>query len=102
MQLAMIGLGRMGGNIVRRLTTHGHECVIFDRQAAVSSALMKELQLPCASTLDDLVARLPRPRVIWLMLPAGAPTDETITALTPKLSAGDILVGGGNSFWQDD
>jgi 6-phosphogluconate dehydrogenase len=102
MQLAVIGLGRMGGNIVRRLTTHGHECLIFDRQTAVSSALMKELHIPCASTLDDLVARLPKPRVIWLMLPAGAPTDETITALIPKLSAGDVLIDGGNSFWQDD
>ena len=102
MQLGVIGAGRMGGNIVRRLTTRGHACVVFDHQAAVATALMKELNVPCAATLNDLVARLDPPRAIWLMLPAGAPTDKTIAALAPILSAGDALIDGGNSFWQDD
>src|SRR5579863_779279 len=102
MQLGVIGLGRMGSNIVRRLTARGHECVVFDRQAAVANALAEELHLAMAMTLDDLVARVRPPRAIWLMLPAGAPTEETVVALSLLLIAGDIVIDGGNSFWQDD
>ena len=102
MQLGVVGLGRMGGNIVRRLTAHRHECVILDRAAAVSTTLAKELGVATAATLEDLVARLRAPRRVWLMLPAGAATEETIATLARLLSADDVVIDGGNSFWQDD
>lgn len=102
MQLGVVGLGRMGGNIVRRLTAHRHECVTFDREAAVSTALAKELGVTTAATLEDLVERLRSPRRIWLMLPAGAATEGTIAALARLLSADDTVIDGANSFWQDD
>jgi 6-phosphogluconate dehydrogenase len=92
----------MGGNIVRRLAAHGHDCVIFDRQAEAIRALSGEAKVAGAAALDDLVRRLPPPRSIWVMLPAGAVTEETVATLAGLLSPGDVIIDGGNSFWQDD
>ena len=102
MQLGVIGLGRMGGNIVRRLTAHGHDCVVFDRQASARDALAKEKRVVGAVSIDALVADLQPPRAIWVMLPAGSATEETIAELGCMLAAGDIVIDGGNTFWQDD
>jgi 6-phosphogluconate dehydrogenase len=100
MQLGMIGLGRMGGNMVRRLMKGGHECVVYDRAADAVGALAGEGAV-ASTTLDDFLGRLTAPRVVWLMLPA-AIVDSTIAALEPRLKAGDIIVDGGNSYYRDD
>src|SRR5262249_17498871 len=100
MQLGMIGLGRMGANMVRRLLKNGHECVVFDRSPKVVNDLVKE-KASGASSLADLVTKLDRPRAIWLMVPA-AVVEETIAALLPHLERGDILIDGGNSYYVDD
>jgi 6-phosphogluconate dehydrogenase len=102
MQLGVIGLGRMGGNIVRRLTARGHDCVVFDRQASARDALAKEKRVAGAASVDALVAALQPPRAIWVMLPAGAATEETVAELGRVLAASDIVIDGGNTFWQDD
>jgi len=102
MQLGIIGLGRMGGNIARRLTENGHECVVFDRDAHAVSALVDGKSISGSSGLDDLARRLAPPRAVWIMLPAGGPTDDTVTALGELLSRDDVIIDGGNSFWQDD
>src|SRR5262245_5400071 len=96
MQLGMIGLGRMGANMVRRLIRRGHECVVFDRSPDAVQGLAKE-QAVGATSLLDLVKKLERPRAIWLMVPAAA-VDKTITDVLPHLEEGDILVDGGNSY----
>ncbi|WP_158813534.1 phosphogluconate dehydrogenase (NAD(+)-dependent, decarboxylating) [Methylocapsa sp. S129] len=101
MQLGMIGLGRMGANIVRRLMRNNHSCSVYDRDPAPGKALAAE-GAHFAGSLQDLVASLETPRAVWVMLPAGAPTEQTITALTPLLAAGDVIIDGGNTFWQDD
>ena len=101
MQLGMIGLGRMGANIVRRLMRNNHSCSVYDRDPAPGKALGAE-GAHVAGSLADLVASLKAPRAIWVMLPAGAPTEQTIDALTPLLQAGDVIIDGGNTFWQDD
>ena len=100
MQLGMIGLGRMGANMVRRLTRNGHTCVVFDRSQEAVSQLVKENAVG-ATSLADFVERLDTPRVIWLMVPA-AVVDETIKDLLPLVDAGDILIDGGNSYYVDD
>src|SRR5262244_3174474 len=100
MQLGMIGLGRMGANMVRRLIKNGHTCVVFDRSPETVSQLTKEKAVGAAS-LADLVKRLHTPRAIWLMVPA-AVVDHTIADLLPLLDAGDILIDGGNSYYVDD
>jgi 6-phosphogluconate dehydrogenase len=100
MKLGMIGLGRMGSNMVRRLLQAGHECVAFDRSTAAVDALAKEGAAGAAS-LDDLVAKLPQPRAIWLMVPA-AVVDAAINDLAPRLAPGDTLIDGGNSYYVDD
>ena len=100
MQLGMIGLGRMGSNMVRRLMKGGHDCVVFDRSAAAVEALEKEHATGTA-TLADFVGKLARPRAVWLMVPA-AVVDATIADLLPLLEADDILVDGGNSYYVDD
>ena len=100
MQLAMIGLGRMGANMVRRLIRGGHQCVVFD----MSSKAVSELQhdnTDGASSLTDLVGKLDKPRKIWLMVPA-AVVDKTISDLVPHLERGDTLIDGGNSYYVDD
>ncbi|HEX4571397.1 MAG TPA: decarboxylating 6-phosphogluconate dehydrogenase [Dongiaceae bacterium] len=100
MQLGMIGLGRMGANMVRRLLKGGHDCVVFDRSAKAVEELVKE-KATGASALGDFVKKLSKPRAVWLMVPA-AVVDETIADLLPLLEKGDILIDGGNSYYIDD
>jgi 6-phosphogluconate dehydrogenase len=100
MQIAMIGLGRMGANMAQRLLRGGHQVVGFDPSEAARK-LIEEKGAGSAVSLEALVAKLAAPRVLWLMVPAGAITDDTITALTPLLAAGDTLIDGGNSNYRD-
>lgn len=100
MQLGMIGLGRMGANMVRRLIKGGHECVVFDRLTDAVTDLVKEKAIG-ATSLADFVKRLSKPRAIWLMVPAGV-VDGSIADLTPLLEQGDVLIDGGNSYYVDD
>jgi len=100
MQLGMIGLGRMGANMVRRLINKGHTCVVFDRSPAAVDELVKDKAEGSAS-LAEFVKKLAKPRAIWLMVPA-AVVDKTIADLLPHLDAGDILIDGGNSYYIDD
>ena len=100
MQLGMIGLGRMGANMARRLIKKGHDCVVFDRSPKTVSELVQENAVGAAS-LPDLVKKLEKPRAVWLMVPA-AVVDNTIADLLPDLEAGDILIDGGNSYYVDD
>ena len=100
MQIGMIGLGRMGSNMVRRLIAGGHDCVVFDVSAKAVDDLIREKAVGTAS-LGEVVERLARPRAIWLMVPAAA-VDNAIEALLPKLDSGDILIDGGNSYYVDD
>ena len=95
MQLGMIGLGRMGANMVRRLLRGGHECVVFDPVPAAVESLVREKAVGAAS-IDDLIAKLRPPRSLWLMVPAAA-VDQTIERLHPLLAAGDTVIDGGNS-----
>src|SRR6516162_672976 len=96
----MIGLGRMGANMVRRLLKGGHDCVVFDRSTKAVEDLVKE-KATGASALADFVKKLSKPRAVWLMVPA-AVVDETIADLLPLLEKGDILIDGGNSYYIDD
>src|SRR6476660_1692930 len=100
MQLGMVGLGRMGANMVRRLIKGGHECVVFDRSPNAVKQLVGERAVG-SSSLEDLVKKLRKPRVVWLMVPA-AVVDKTIAGLTPFLEPEDILIDGGNSYYVDD
>src|SRR3954463_73239 len=100
MQLGMIGLGRMGGNMVRRLIKKGHNCVVFDRSPQTVNELAQE-NATGASSLQDFIKKLEKPRAVWLMVPAGV-VDQTIADLLPHLEAGDILIDGGNSYYIDD
>jgi 6-phosphogluconate dehydrogenase len=101
MQLAMIGLGRMGGNMVRRLAGGGHRVVAYDRESGAAAALVKEGLAAAATDPRDVCARLEPPRIIWLMVPAGRPVDDTIEQLVPHLATGDVVIDGGNSFYKD-
>jgi 6-phosphogluconate dehydrogenase len=101
MQIGMIGLGRMGANMARRLMKGAHECVVYDRNAENVGALAKEGAIG-ASSLEDVVEKLKAPRAVWIMLPSGAPTEETVVALSKLLKAGDAIIDGGNSFYKDD
>ena len=101
MQLGMVGLGRMGGNISRRLIAHGHEVVVYDRDPKAIDALAKDKATPAAS-LEDFAEKLTKPRAVWVMLPSGDPTEETVVALSEILEEGDAIIDGGNSFWKDD
>jgi 6-phosphogluconate dehydrogenase len=100
MQLGMIGLGRMGANMVRRLQKSGHKCVVFDRGPASVQQLVGEGSTG-SSSLDDFVKKLSKPRAVWLMVPAGV-VDATLHDLTSKLERGDIIIDGGNSYYIDD
>jgi 6-phosphogluconate dehydrogenase len=100
MQLAMIGLGRMGGNMTQRLLQGGHQVVVYDRSAEAVAAHEK-LGAKAARDLRDAVRQLAAPRVVWVMVPAGSPVEETIEALRPHLSAGDVIIDGGNSNYRD-
>jgi 6-phosphogluconate dehydrogenase len=99
MQIAIIGLGRMGANIARRLMEHGHEVVVYDRNA---TAIQRLSGAKGAASLDDVARLLPQPRTAWVMLPAGAPTDETIEQLAGLFGSGDTIIDGGNTFYRDD
>ena len=101
MQLGVIGLGRMGGNIVRRLLRAGHSCVVHDRDPASGRALAGE-GARAAGDLAGLVAALDAPRAVWVMLPSGDATEGAVEALSRLLSPGDTVIDGGNSFWKDD
>ena len=101
MQLGMIGLGRMGGNIVRRLMKNGHTAVVYDKDAKAVAGLAGE-GATGASTLEDFVEKLEKPRTAWVMLPAGKITEATIEALAKLMQPGDVIIDGGNTFWQDD
>ncbi|MBF8300523.1 MAG: 6-phosphogluconate dehydrogenase, partial [Acidobacteria bacterium] len=101
MQLGLIGLGRMGGNMARRLMAGGHEVVAWDRRAAAVQALERDGAGP-ARSLEDLVTRLTPPRAIWIMVPAGGPTEETVSALAQRLDRGDAIIDGGNTHFKDD
>ena len=101
MQLGIIGLGRMGSNIARRLHRAGHHCVVYDQAPKPVAELTAEGLMP-ATDLHDLVAKLHAPRAVWVMLPAGAITEGVIARMSEVLSAGDILIDGGNSFYKDD
>src|SRR5689334_2536176 len=100
MQLGMIGLGRMGANMARRLTRGGHQCVVYDVHAEAVERLVR-LSIAGAFSLGELVAQLTRPRVVWLMVPAAA-VDRELALLVPLLHAGDIVIDGGNSYYHDD
>jgi 6-phosphogluconate dehydrogenase len=100
MQLGMIGLGRMGSNMVRRLLRAGHQCVAFDLNADAVRALAKE-GATAATSLDDFAKKLNKPRAVWLMVPAGV-VDRSLQDLVPRLEKGDIVIDGGNSYYIDD
>ena len=99
MQLGMVGLGRMGAGIVRRLMRAGHECVVFDANPKVAPTIEGAID---AKALERMVGLLAKPRAIWLMLPAGEITQEAVGRISAQLEPGDVLIDGGNSFWQDD
>ncbi|RZK88309.1 MAG: decarboxylating 6-phosphogluconate dehydrogenase, partial [Methylobacterium sp.] len=101
MQLGMIGLGRMGGNIVRRLLRDGHQAVVFDQNPEAVAALVAE-GATGADSLEDFVAKLSAPRAAWVMLPAGAITEATVTTLGGLMARDDVIIDGGNSFYKDD
>ena len=101
MRMAMIGLGKMGGNMVRRLRKGKIEVVGFDRSGEVVAQLAKDAGMIAASSVEDAISKLSSPRIVWLMLPSGDPTEQQIHALAPLLSKGDIIVDGGNSNYHD-
>ena len=101
MQLGMVGLGRMGANMVKRLVAHGHECIVFDMSQKVVADLAKEKGITGSESLEDFVNKLAKPRAIWLMIPAGF-VDETLTKLITHLESGDVVIDGGNSYYIDD
>ena len=101
MQLGMIGLGRMGGNMVRRLMKAGHDCVVFDHSADAVSKLASEGSTG-ASSLADFASKLTKPRAAWVMVPSGDATEKTVEELSKVFEAGDIIIDGGNSYYKDD
>ncbi|SEM19150.1 phosphogluconate dehydrogenase (NAD(+)-dependent, decarboxylating) [Bradyrhizobium sp. OK095] len=101
MQLGMIGLGRMGGNIVRRLMRHGHTTVVYDKDAKAVAGLAADGAVGSA-TLEEFISKLERPRTAWVMLPAGRITEQTIETIAGVMQDGDVIIDGGNTFWQDD
>jgi 6-phosphogluconate dehydrogenase len=101
MQLGMVGLGRMGGNIVRRLVERGHERVVFDRNGAAIASLAGK-GVAASADLSDLVDKLERPRTVWVMLPAGEVTENAVMELGKRLEPGDTLIDGGNAYYKDD
>ena len=101
MQLGMVGLGRMGGNMVRRLLRGGHQCVVSDLNPNNVNELAGE-GATGSSSLDDFAAKLKKPRAAWIMVPAGDPTEQTVNALAQRFEPGDIIIDGGNSYYKDD
>jgi 6-phosphogluconate dehydrogenase len=101
MQLGLVGLGRMGANMVRRLQNGGHKCTVFDLNADNIKKLVSE-GAGGATSLEDLVQKLPKPRAVWVMVPAGNPTESTVQTLAAAMEPGDTIIDGGNSFYKDD
>jgi len=101
MQMGMVGLGRMGANMVRRLMKGGHQCVVSDRSPQSVQQLVGE-GATGSSSIDDFIAKLKPPRVAWMMVPAGDPTEQSFNGLSAKMQAGDVVIDGGNSFFKDD
>src|SRR5579884_2029000 len=101
MQLGMIGLGRMGANIVRRLMRAGHDCVVYDLNADAVAALAKE-GATGAGSLEEFVEALAPPRAVWLMVPAGGITERTVNDVVAHLQADDVIIDGGNTYYRDD
>jgi 6-phosphogluconate dehydrogenase len=101
MKIGMVGLGRMGANMVRRLMRGGHQCVVFDRNGEAVAALAAEGAI-ASSSLEDLAGKLEQPRAVWVMLPAGEPTEQTVNELGGRMTAGDTIIDGGNSYYKDD
>jgi 6-phosphogluconate dehydrogenase len=101
MQLGMVGLGRMGANMVRRLLRGGHQCVVYDRNPESIQSLVDE-GATGASSLEELAGKLSPPRAAWVMVPAGDPTEQTVMTLAAQMQPGDILIDGGNSYFKDD
>jgi len=101
MQIGIVGLGRMGGNIARRLLRNGHDCVVYDARPEARQELAKDGASP-ANDIKDFIARLKHPRIVWVMLPAGEVTEKTIEALAVPMDPGDIMIDGGNTFYRDD
>ncbi len=102
MQLGVVGLGRMGANIVRRLALSGHTCVVYDRNPEPGKILAAEAGATAASDLAGVVAGLAAPRAVWIMLPAGQATEAAVQELAGHMEPGDVIIDGGNSFWKDD
>src|SRR5664279_3182597 len=100
MQLGMIGLGRMGASLVRRLAKAGHQCVVYDVNAAAVKKIA-DRGVRGAVSIDELIAKLAKPRAVWVMVPAGV-TGKTVEELASRLDAGDIIIDGGNSYYRDD
>lgn len=101
MQLGMVGLGRMGANIVRRLMRDGHSCVVYDVDPAAVRRLEQDGAVG-ATSMDDFVAKLSSPRAAWVMVPAGDITESTVAELAQRMAPGDIVIDGGNSYYRDD
>ena len=101
MKLGVIGLGRMGGNISLRLMKHGHECVVYDNSTKAVDGIAAQ-GASKSTGLQDMVSQLPTPRIVWVMLPSGTITEETVTALSELLHSGDIIIDGGNTMYKDD
>src|SRR2546422_11652383 len=101
MQIGMIGLGRMGANMTRRLNNGGHQCVVFDRNRESVDALAREGPM-AAYALEEVVEKLGTPRAVWIMLPSGAATEQTALAVAKRLQSGDAIIDGGNSFYKDE
>jgi 6-phosphogluconate dehydrogenase len=103
MQLGMIGLGRMGANMVKRLTNGGHQCVVFDLDLKRGPEMAAENSaVTAASSLPDLIQKLAQPRALWIMVPSGDPTEKTVDTLAGLMEPGDIIIDGGNSYYKDD
>ncbi|MDP9300416.1 MAG: NAD(P)-binding domain-containing protein, partial [Actinomycetota bacterium] len=100
-QLGMVGLGRMGANIVRRLMRDGHPCVVYDLSSDAVAALASE-GATGAGTIQEFVAALTPPRTVWVMVPAGEPTEHAVGSLADALAAGDVVIDGGNTYYRDD
>src|SRR5688572_23234872 len=101
MKIAMVGLGRMGANMVRRLMKGGHQCVVSDRDPKAVEKLASEGAI-ASTSLEDMVKKLEAPRAVWIMVPSGEPTENTVQQLSGLLSKGDIIIDGGNSYFKDD